>query len=176
MTTQIVATKLNGDLPLAMVETVALALVAVAGLVLLRRTEGDDILVALGKGIAPRPRPIRRASVRRLATALGWGCAVVLLLPHLTLLLRALVPYGAWTTEILPPVINFANYRRLFSEAERLRPMWNSLWMEAGSTAAAVAFALLAGLLVCARRARWARGCGRVAGAAPGTSRARLGH
>src|SRR3989454_10441723 len=36
MTTQIVATELNGDLPLAMVETVALALVAIAGLVILR--------------------------------------------------------------------------------------------------------------------------------------------
>src|SRR3989441_11930039 len=42
MTTQIVATKLNGELPLAMVETVALALVAVVGLAVLRRTEGDD--------------------------------------------------------------------------------------------------------------------------------------
>jgi iron(III) transport system permease protein len=157
MTTQIVATKLNGDLSLAMVETVALALVAIAGLVLLRRTEGDDILVALGKGIAPRPRPIRRASVRRLATVLGWGFAVLLLLPHLTLLLVSLVPYGAWTTEILPPVINFTNYRRLFSEAERLRPMWNSLWMAAVSTAAAVAIALAAGWLVVRRRVRWRR-------------------
>ncbi len=157
MTTQIVATKLNGDLPLAMVETVALALVAVLGLVMLRRTEGDDILVALGKGIAPRPRPIRRASVRRLTTALGWGFAVLLLLPHLTLLLVSLVPYGAWTTEILPPVINFTNYRRLLSEAERLRPMWNSLWMAAVSTAAAVAIALAAGWLVVRRRARWRR-------------------
>ncbi len=157
MTTQIVATKLNGDLPLAMVETVALALVAVLGLVMLRRTEGDDILVALGKGIAPRPRPIRRASVRRLTTALGWGFAVLLLLPHLTLLLVSLVPYGAWTTEILPPVINFTNYRRLFSEAERLRPMVNSLWMAAVSTAIAVALALGAGWLVVRRRVAWRR-------------------
>ncbi len=152
MTTQIVATKLNGDLPLAMVETVALALVAVAGLVILRRTEGDDILVALGKGIAPRPRPIRRASVRWLAAGAGWGLAVLLLLPHLTLGLVSLVPYGAWTTEVLPPVINFDNYRRLFSEAERLRPMWNSLWMAAASTAGAVVIALTAGWLVVRRR------------------------
>ena len=152
MTTQIVATKLNGDLPLAMVETVALALVAVAGLVILRRTEGDDILVALGKGIAPRPRPIRRASVRWLAAGAGWGLAVLLLLPHLTLVLVSLVPYGAWTTEVLPPVINLDNYRRLFSEAERLRPMWNSLWMAAVSTAVAVAIALVAGWLVVRRR------------------------
>jgi iron(III) transport system permease protein len=152
MTTQIVATKLNGDLPLAMVETVALAIVAIVGLLILRRTEGDDILVALGKGIAPRPRPIRRTGVRRLATVAGWGLAVLLLLPHLTLILVSLVPYGAWTTEILPPVINFENYRRLFSEAERLRPMWNSFWMAAVSTALAVVLALVGGWLVVRRR------------------------
>jgi len=152
MTTQIVATKLNGDLPLAMVETVALAIVAVAGLVILRRTEGDDILVALGKGIAPRPRPIRRPSVRWLAAGAGWGLAVLLLLPHLTLAVVSLVPYGAWTTEILPPVINFENYRRLFSEAERLRPLLNSLWMAAVSTVVAVVLALAGGWLVVRRR------------------------
>jgi iron(III) transport system permease protein len=152
MTTQIVATKLNGDLPLAMVETLALALVAVAGLLLLRHTEGDDILVALGKGIAPRPRPIRSRGIRALATAAGWGFAVLLLLPHLTLGLVSLVPYGAWTTEILPPVLSFENYRRLFSEAERLRPLLNSLWMAAVSTAAAVVLALAAGWLIVRRR------------------------
>ncbi|HEV8399594.1 MAG TPA: iron ABC transporter permease [Gemmatimonadales bacterium] len=152
MMTQIVATKLNGDLPLAMVETLALAVVAVAGLMLLRRTEGDDILVALGKGIAPRPRPIRRAGVRALATAAGWGFAVLLLLPHLTLALVSLVPYGAWTTQILPPVLSFDNYRRLFSEAERLRPLANSLWMAGASTAIAVALSLAAGWLIVRRR------------------------
>ena len=152
MTTQIVATKLNGDLPLAMVETVALAVVAVVGLAILRRTEGDDVLVALGKGIAPQRRPIRRRGARMLATGAGWGFAVVLLLPHLTLGLVSLVPYGAWTTQILPPVINFDNYRRLFSEAERLRPLLNSLWMAAASTALAVVLALAAGWLVVKRR------------------------
>ena len=152
MTTQIVATKLNGDLPLAMVETVVLALVALVALVILRRTEGDDILVALGKGIAPRPRPIRSVGIRRLTTVAGWGLAVLLLLPHLTLGLVSLVPYGAWTTEILPPVVNLDNYRRLFSEPERLRPLLNSLWMATASTAAAVVLALVAGWLVVRRR------------------------
>ena len=152
MTTQIVATKLNGDLPLAMVETVVLASVAIVALLILRRTEGNDILVALGKGIAPRPRPIRRAGVRRLTTIAAWGLAVLLLLPHLTLGLVSLVPYGAWTTEILPPVINLDNYRRLFSETERLRPLLNSLWMASASTAAAVLLALVAGWLVVRQR------------------------
>ncbi|HKC83546.1 MAG TPA: ABC transporter permease subunit, partial [bacterium] len=114
MTTQIVATKLNGELSLAMVETVALALVAVLGFALLRRTEGDDILTALGKGTAPRRRPIRRAGVRTFATTAGWVFTVVLLLPHLTLVLVSLVPYGTWTTETLPPVLSLVNYQRLF--------------------------------------------------------------
>src|SRR5205823_14433238 len=107
----------------------ALAVVPILGLVILRRTEGDDILVALGKGIAPRPSPIRSRRIRALTTVAGWGLAVLLLLPHLTLLLVSLVPYGAWTTEILPPVLNFENYRRLLTEPERLRPLFNSLWM-----------------------------------------------
>jgi iron(III) transport system permease protein len=157
MTTQIVATKLNGDIPLAMVETLALAIVAVVGLLILRRTEGDDILVALGKGTAPRPRPIRRRGMRLFAAGAGWGLAVLLLLPHLTLLLVSLVPYGAWTTEILPPVLSFANYRRLFSEAERLRPLVNSLWMAGASTAVAAALAIAAGWLVVRRRAQLRR-------------------
>ena len=155
MTTQIVATKLNGELPLAMVETVALALVATLGLVVLRRTEGDDILAALGKGIGPLRRPIRRVSVRALATATGWALAVLLLLPHVTLVLVSLVPYGTWTTEALPPVLSFVNYQRLFGEPERLRPLVNSAWMAAASTAAAIAVALAAGALVGRRGGRW---------------------
>src|SRR3989442_14086546 len=82
----------------------------------------------------------------------GSGVALLLLLLHLTLILVSLVPYGVWSTEILPPVMNLENYRRLFSEAERLRPMWNSLWMAAASTAVAVAIALAGGWLVVRRR------------------------
>lgn len=148
MTTQIVATKLNGELPLAMVETVALGLVATAGLALLRRTEGADVVTALGKGTAPRRRPIRRAGARRVATSAGWLLALVLLLPHLTLALVSLVPYGTWTTEAVPPVLGLVNYARLFSEPERLRPLVNSFWMAGASAGAALLLALAAGGLI----------------------------
>lgn len=152
MTTQIYASKLNGELALAMVETVALAAVALLGLAVLRRTEGEDILAALGKGTAPRPRPIRRPAIRALATAAGWLFAVLLLLPHLTLLLVSLVPFGTWTTEALPPVLSFTNYAQLVAAPARLEPLVNSLWMAATSTAGAVAVALAAGWLVVRRR------------------------
>ena len=148
MTTQIVASKLNGELRLAEVESVVLALVAVAGLVLLRHSEGDDIVTALGKGTAPRRRPIRGTGARTFSTLAGWALAALLLLPHFTLVLISLVPYGTWTTEALPPVLSGVNYHRLLAELERLRPLVNSLWMAAGSTFGALGLALLAGGLV----------------------------
>jgi len=154
MTTQIVASKLNGEMRLAMVETLALALVALAGLAVLRRVEGTDLLVALGKGAAPRRRVLRSAGARATAAIAGWAFAVVLLLPHLTLLLVSLVPYGTWTTQTVPPVLSLANYARLVAEPQRLRPLLNSTWMAAASTAVAVLLALGAGWLAVRRRVR----------------------
>jgi iron(III) transport system permease protein len=152
MPTQIVASRLNGNSALAMVETMALALVALAVLLLLGRTEGDDVLVGLGKGTAPRRRPLRTARARALAACIGWAFAMVLLLPHLTLVLVSLVPYATWTTQALPPALSLVNYQRLFGESERLRPLLNSVWMAAASTAGAVVLALVAGWLVVRRR------------------------
>ena len=152
MPTQIVASKLNGDLPRAMVETVALALVALVALSLLQRTEGQATLVALGKGTAPAPRVL--VGGRGLVTTAAWALAVVLLLPHFTLLLISLVPYATWTTETLPPVLNLDNYRRLFAESDRLEPLVNSLWMALVATAASLVIALAAAWLTVRRRVR----------------------
>jgi iron(III) transport system permease protein len=155
MTTQIFFSKQNGELGVAMIETVALALVAMVGLALLRRTEGEDILVGLGKGTAPRRRTVARPLVRMGTAVLGWGLAILLLLPHLTLILVSLVPYATWTTETLPPVLSLVNYGRVFREPERLEPLLNSLWMAAASTTVAVGLALAAGWLVVRRRVVW---------------------
>jgi iron(III) transport system permease protein len=152
MPTQIVASRLNGNGALAMVETMSLALVAIAVLLVLRGTGGDDVLVALGKGTAPRRRQLRSAGTRALAACAGWALALLLLLPHLTLVLVSLVPYATWTTQALPPVLSLVNYRRLFGESERLRPLLNSLWMAGASTAGALVLALIAAWLVVRRR------------------------
>jgi iron(III) transport system permease protein len=108
------------------------------------------VLVALGKVTAPSRRSLGRS--RLVLTTAGWLLAVLLLLPHVTLALISLVPYATWTTEALPPVLNLDNYRRLFSEADRLRPLVNSLWMAAASTAGAVVIAVAAGWLAVRRR------------------------
>jgi iron(III) transport system permease protein len=152
MTTQIVATRLNGDNELAMIETVSLTLIALAGLWLLRAPRVSDNLAGGRKGTAPIRIRVRRSSVRFALALAGWGLALTLLLPHLTLLLVSFVPLGTWTTEPVPPAYTWRNYLTLIEDPVRARPLFNSIWMASISTAAAVGIALIAGLLAVRRR------------------------
>ncbi len=154
MTTQIVASKLNGDTALAMVETVTLAIVGLAGLVLLRRLEGARPAAGGVRGVAPRRRELGRGR-RWAATAAGWGLALFLLAPHATLLLVSFVPRDTWTIEALPPILSTANYRALFSEPVRLTPIVNSLWMASTATALAIVLGLAAAVVALRRRGKW---------------------
>ena len=156
MTTQITSTKLNGDDRLAMVETAALLLLALAGLLLLRRTEGQRDAVGARKGIAPVPTRARSALGSFSAAALGWGLALLLTLPLLTLLVVSLVPRGTWTVEALPPSYTLGNYRALIADPVRLKPILTSLWMAGAATLAALALAVAVGTLS-RRKARTGR-------------------
>ena len=153
MTTQIVASKLNGDIRMAVVEASALALVALMGLFLLRRQAEARSVVAVGKGTPPTARALAQPIARWGATGLGWAFGILLLLPHATLVVVSLVPLGTWTTQLVPPEYTLANYGTLLSEPERLRPLVNSLWMATVATVGAIAVALWAGRLVVQRRA-----------------------
>ncbi|MEM1179763.1 MAG: iron ABC transporter permease [Acidobacteriota bacterium] len=143
MTTQIVASKANGQLQLAQVEAVILASLALLGLWVIRRLQGEDA-VASAHGIAPERRAVKSPAARAGFAVVGWGLAILMLLPHLTLLLISFVPIGTWTVELLPPELSLVNYRDLFSDPERLRPMVNSLWMASVATAGALLLGLLA--------------------------------
>ena len=87
----------------------------------------------------------------------GWALAILLLLPHATLLLLSFVPVGTWTIEALPPSYTMANYSALAGDPERLRPLVNSLWMATVATVAALVIAVWAGHLVVRRRAQGKR-------------------
>jgi len=157
MPTQILATKLNGNLGLAMVETTALAVLALAALALLRRTQGGAAVAITAKGAAPGVRVLRSPLGRAGATAAGWGLAILLLLPHATLVLVSLVPLGTWTTELFPTAFSLGNFVTLAREPERLRPLVNSLWMAGAGTAGALVLAVWVGREVAQRRVRLAR-------------------
>ena len=157
MTTQIVATRLNGDDQLAMIETVSLTLIALVALWLLRGTAAFESAAGGRKGVAPALVPVKRPAVRLIVGVLGWGLALLLLLPHLTLLLVSFVPAGTWTTEPLPPAYTWRNYLTLIEDPVRARPLLNSLWLASAATMAAVGIAVAAGVLSVRRRARFGR-------------------
>jgi iron(III) transport system permease protein len=152
MTTQIVATRLNGDNELAMIETISLTLVALIALWLLRGSKVFDHAAGGRKGMAPLRVRVQGRDVRLALGVLGWGLAVLLLLPHLTLFLVSFVPLGTWTTEPLPPAYTWRNYLTLVEDPVRARPLLNSLWLAIASTVAAVGIALAAGILAVRRR------------------------
>ncbi len=152
MTTQIISSKLNGDIAMSLVETAALAAVALIGLVLYRRTQSGRSVAAVGKGTAPTAHSLRQPLARWGAAVVGWSFALLLLLPHLTLLLVSFVPVGTWTTQVVPPEYTLANYGVLITDPVRLRPLVNSLWMAGAATVAAVTLALWVGRVVVQRK------------------------
>jgi iron(III) transport system permease protein len=152
MPTQIVATRLNGEDQLAMVQTASLMAMALLALLLFRSDPREQVGGGGRKGAGPSRITIRRPLARLLAGVVGWGLAMLLLLPHLTLVLVSFVPVGTWTTEPLPPVYTMSNYATLVLDPVRLRPLLNSIWLATVATVAAVVIAL-AGALVGARRA-----------------------
>ncbi|MGB7213018.1 MAG: iron ABC transporter permease [Gemmatimonadales bacterium] len=149
--TQILATRLNGDYALSMVETVALTLMALVALALSTRG-GPDAATTGGKGAAPARAIGGRTGV--VVSIAGWGLAIFLLLPHATLLLLSFVPLATWTTQALPPVYSVANYVTVAHEPSRLLPLVNSLWMAVVATIASVGIAVASGVLIVRRRVR----------------------
>jgi iron(III) transport system permease protein len=172
MPTQIVSTRLNGENELAMVETIFLTLLALAALWLLRGSAPRDQAAGGRKGVAPARRVVRHRGVRAALLVTGWGLALLLLLPHLTLLLVSLVPLGSWTTEPVPPAYTLRNYWTLVEDPVRARPLVNSLWLATLATVAAVALGLAAAVLTVRRRApgaRWIEALLALPWAVPGT-------
>ncbi|UCF18997.1 MAG: iron ABC transporter permease [Gemmatimonadota bacterium] len=157
MTTQIFNSKLQGEVAMAMVETVMLATVSLLVLWPLARWEGSREYVAPSKGTSAMRVPVRSLWAR-VAVPLAAGVGVlVLVLPHLTLLLVSFVRDGTWTTQTLPPAYTLENYRELFAETHTFRPIFNSLLMAAVATLAALALALAAGQLIVRWRVRGRR-------------------
>jgi iron(III) transport system permease protein len=152
LTTQLYASKLNGEGGLVAVEAVVLALVSLAFLVPLQSYEGARDYTGASKGLgAAPPAPAGRGWLLTVAASAFVG---FLLLPHLTVLLVSFVPEGTWTTQVLPPTYSAEPYRRMFSDPEQLRPVLNSLQMATVATLANVAFAFAAAYLLARTRVR----------------------
>ena len=135
LSTQILASKTNGAMGLAYVETTVLALSAVAGLGLFRWLDRKRKYTLASKGGRAR-RTIRSRRIQRLTSIFAAIIVVALVLPHLMVVLVSFARDGSWTTQVLPPEYTLENYRRLFSESELWRPIYNSVSMALIATAA----------------------------------------
>ncbi len=145
---QIYNSKLSGDLPLALVDTVLLALVSLFFLALLQSVESRGRYTGGIKGASAIRRPIQ-SGLKRLVFGLAGSLAVIaLLLPHLTVLLISFVAEGSWTTEILPPRYTFENYVRLWNDPQFFEPIRNSLAMALVATAGNIVFGVAAAYLL----------------------------
>src|SRR5262245_46499783 len=126
---EIFNSKLNGNIPMALVETVLLALSSLTVLFLLRWYEGRHKSSLTGQGISARRTPVRSRTAKTAAAGFGTLAVIFLVLPHLMVLLMSFVKDGTWTIQLLPPVYTVENYFRLFRDPAFFEPIRNSLWM-----------------------------------------------
>ena len=151
LSTQILASKLNGNLGVAYVETTVLALSAVAGLLLFRWLERRRAYTMSGKGAQTRIE-IRSTLARTTSILVATVLVIALVLPHLMVMLVSFARDGAWTTQILPPDYTVDNFRRLATDAQLFRPIRNSLLMALIATSANVIVCFVAAYLIVLRR------------------------
>jgi iron(III) transport system permease protein len=151
LSTQILASKTNGAMGLAYVETTVLALSAVAGLVLFRWLDRKRRYTLASKGGRSR-RMISSRRVQILTTVASAIIVIALVLPHLMVILVSFARDGAWTTQVLPPEYTLENYRRLFTESELWKPITNSVSMALIATAANLVVCFIAAYLIVLRR------------------------
>ena len=151
LSTQIVASRLNGAMGLAYVETTVLALSALLALALFRWMERRRGYVLSGKGRTAARRAPRSAIARVLAPPFAAILVIVLILPHAMVLLVSLARDGAWTTQILPPEYTLDNFRRMATDPQLWAPVRNSVSMAAVATAANVIVCFAAAYIVVLR-------------------------
>lgn len=155
LTTQVYASKLNGDLGIAAVETVILAATSIVFLMWLQRYESGRLYTGAAKGTGALLRVKRGSRARRGLLSLAGGLiALFLILPHLTVLLVSFVPEGTWTTEFLPPAYSVDSYREVFMKRQNIQPIINSFNMATIATIANIVFAVVAGYLIARSKAR----------------------
>src|SRR3954468_24786526 len=108
LSTQILASKTNGAMGLAYVETTVLALSAIAGLALFRWLDRKRRYTLASKG--GRTRRMVRSRRIQLVMTIGSAVLVILLvLPHLMVILVSFARDGVWTTQVLPPEYTMEN-------------------------------------------------------------------
>jgi iron(III) transport system permease protein len=139
LTLEIFTARQRGDVVMAVTETVILAAISLAALIVFQRYEGTRKFAAATMKGAPRRRvTIASGKARVLAATAAVIFAIILVLPVATLLLVSFAREGSWTTQTLPAAYTLDNYRRIFSETFAAEVFFNSFSMSAIAALAAL--------------------------------------
>jgi len=159
LTLEIFTARQRGDTTMAVTETVILAVISLAALVVFQRYEGTRRFAAAALKGAPRRREvIKGGAARTLAIVGGIIFSVLLILPVLTLVVISFAREGSWTTQTLPGAYTLVNYQRLVTEPQSTEVFFNSFTMSALAALAALLWSFCIVVLVVKRKRRaWHR-------------------
>jgi iron(III) transport system permease protein len=132
LTLEIFRARQRNDFGIAVTETVILAIISLAALIVFQRYEGTRKFAAAAMKGAPRRREsIGSGTARVLATITAVIFTIVLLLPVAMLLLVSFAQEGSWTTQTFPAAYTVANYQRLFGDPYASEVFFHSVTMSA---------------------------------------------
>ncbi|MEP6635646.1 MAG: iron ABC transporter permease [Acidobacteriota bacterium] len=159
LTLEIFTARQRGDANAAVTETVVLAVISLAALILFQRYEGTRRFAAAAlKGAGRTLKPITSGRARVAAIICGVIFSIVLILPVATLVLVSFARDGAWTTQTFPPSYTMGNYARILTEKDASVVFLNSLSMAGIASIAALLWSFCVATLVSSkRRHSWQR-------------------
>ena len=144
----IYTSKLNGDMEMAVTQTVILSGFSLGFLFWMRYYESRRQYAMTTKGVIAKRQEVQGRGLRFLIGAVGIIMVTILLLPHMTILLMSFVKDGSWTFQILPTQYTTENYGRLFQDASVWEPIKNSINMAVIATVADLVIGVTAAYLV----------------------------
>ena len=154
MTQQIVIAKLNGQLGLASVVSVMLALISVAFLIVLRTYEKSAGYTTLSKGGARKRRRVSSPLWKTTLVIVASISSVFLILPIAMIFLLAFAVNGSWRASPLPTQYTLQNFIGLFTNPSSWAAVVNSLEMSAIAVAGAILLGLASAYVIARMRFR----------------------
>src|SRR5215467_4177628 len=154
MTQQIVIAKLNGQLGLASVVSVMLALISVAFLIVLRTYEKSAGYTTLSKGGARKRRRVSSPLWKTTLVIVASISSIFLILPIAMIFLLAFSVNGSWRAAPLPSQYTLQNFIGLFTNPSSWAAVVNSLEMSALAVAGAILLGLASAYVIARMRFR----------------------
>jgi iron(III) transport system permease protein len=148
LTTQIYATKLNGELDAAAAQSVLLTLVSIGFFLVLTLSNRSMVGTGKTKG-SPRRAKIKVSPfLRRTLVLIAVVLLTLELLPILTIVVISFVRESSWTWQVFPTEYTVENYAKLFLDSRVFEPIQNSVLMALLTVASAVIIGVSASFVI----------------------------